>query len=108
VSDLTAAGLSIEQVSVGGEQGVGDGWRPNPSRPAAEIEIWAHRGLPGIILDDDRGGGVNVYNRDFYDTELVRAHTAGFVAAFTRLVDDPDGRALSAAPRLPGSGILGT
>ncbi|WP_146252302.1 condensation domain-containing protein [Streptomyces carminius] len=84
--------LSVRQVSPRGEEALGDGPPLLALGDVAEelLPVWAQRGVPGIILDDDRRGGVMVYNRDLYDGALVADVVAEYRSVVSALLAAPD------------------
>jgi Condensation domain len=79
----------------------GPGRRPEPSPaavlpardvPADRLGVWAKRGAPIMLIDDDRGGGSLVYNPAFYDQGMVRQLAVQYQAVVAALAGDPDRR----------------
>lgn len=70
--------------------------------PADTIRVWIKRGSPIMIIDDDRRGGLMVYNPHFFDDRLVRGLVEDYLAIVRHMACEPDRPV--AAIRLP-SGI---
>ncbi|MGW0336296.1 condensation domain-containing protein [Streptomyces sp. NPDC003011] len=102
VPDLQAPGLRVRQVSPGGEGALDDG---PPTADLAEagdrLSVWARRGVPIVVVDDARRGGVLIYNRDLYDPGAVADLAAEYQATVAALTAAPQSalRDAFAAPR---------
>jgi hypothetical protein len=67
------------------------------------LPVWARRGVPVVIVDDDRAGGVLVYNRDVYDTGMVAGLAEAYRWLVTAVVAEPERALRDVLAALPGS-----
>lgn len=91
--ELDLPGLSVRQTRIEGRRP--PGVRPElvaGDVPACALAVWAKRGSPIVILDDDRRAGSMVYSRSFFDEKLVRSLAADYVAIVEALTRDPSQR----------------
>ncbi|MHC3470942.1 condensation domain-containing protein [Streptomyces sp. 7R007] len=101
-ADLEVAGLRVRQVAPGGEGALDEG---PPTADLAEagdrLAVWARRGVPIVVVDDARQGGVLIYNRDLYDPATVEDLAAEYQAIVAALTAAPQSalRDACAAPR---------
>jgi hypothetical protein len=63
-------------------------WAPvtTPER----LPLWIRRGAPGVVVDDDRRGGVVLYNPTFFDHDMVAELAAQFQQAVGSLSAAPE------------------
>ncbi|MGW2385632.1 condensation domain-containing protein [Streptomyces sp. NPDC001658] len=105
--DLSQPELSVRQVAPGG-QGALD--TEAPLLRAREVgdsqPVWARRGVPVVIVDDDRRGGVLVYNRDVYDTGMVAELAETYRWFVAAVVTEPERTLRDVLAALPGSARL--
>ncbi|MGP2436214.1 condensation domain-containing protein [Streptomyces sp. JW3] len=88
--DLQAPGLRVRQVSPGGDGALDAGPVTADLAEAGDrLSVWARRGVPIVILDDARGGGSLVYNRDLYDPGMVEDLAAEYRATVATLTAAP-------------------
>ncbi|MFJ4620836.1 condensation domain-containing protein [Streptomyces sp. NPDC088812] len=85
--DIQAPGLRVRQVSPGGEEALDGPPVADLAEAGDRLPVWARRGVPIVVVDDARRGGVLIYNRDLYDPAAVGDLAAEYqeiVAALTR------------------------
>jgi hypothetical protein len=87
---------------------IADGKRPRGHAPLTAGDVgqrlweWHLRWAPHVVIDDDRHGGIAIYNGDLYEDGLVTDWIADYRAVVTELAMNPGGSALSRPAQLTG------